>query len=236
MGVANGFVTGDASTTGSLEVKKNSYAIGMSFSASGATFGLGYDSGKTISAGIGYSTGQITANAFYAKRDITYMHNGNNGTVSDPDSPDTGAAIDGMFDAGLSGLGMDVSYTMGASTLTMVYAKTDLSNIQPIIDADGDATFGSASLKGMGVGFSHDLGGGAKLVAGFGQVPTDGCREPGHGRNRTGFCRRRRSRHGRRSSGSHRRQERGQHGPVLLVLIGTVNEIREGAASAAPFL
>ena len=28
---------------------------------------------------------------------------------------------------------MDVSYTMGASTLTMVYAKTDLSNVQPII-------------------------------------------------------------------------------------------------------
>ena len=30
----------------------------------------------------------------------------------------------------------------------------------------------NASLKGLGVGFSHDLGGGAKLVAGFGQVPT----------------------------------------------------------------
>ena len=77
-----------------------------------------------------------------------------------------------MFDAGYSGLGMDVSYTMGASTLTMVYAKTDLSNIQPLIpDGTADITFGSASFKGMGVGFSHDLGGGAKLVAGFGQVP-----------------------------------------------------------------
>ena len=26
-------------------------------------------------------------------------------------------------------------------------------------------------FKGMGIGFSHDLGGGAKLVAGFAQVP-----------------------------------------------------------------
>ena len=75
-----------------------------------------------------------------------------------------------MFDAGYTGLGVDVSYTMGASTLTMVCAKADLSNIQPII-LDTGTTFGSASFKGMGVGFSHDLGGGAKLVAGFGQVP-----------------------------------------------------------------
>ena len=151
-----------AGTPGSFEVKKNSYAIGMSFSASGATFGIGYDSGKTISAGIGYSTGQISANAFYAKRDRTYMHTGFDATA-DTD--------DGMFDAGYSGLGLDVSYTMGASTLTMVYAKADLSNIQPVFTAADARTFASASFKGMGVGFSHDLGGGAKLVAGFGQVP-----------------------------------------------------------------
>ena len=32
-------------------------------------------------------------------------------------------------------------------------------------------TTASATNKGIGVGFSHDLGGGAKLVAGFAKVP-----------------------------------------------------------------
>ena len=88
---------------------------------------------------------------------------------------------DGTFDAGMRGIGVDVSYTMGASALTLSYAKTDVSNIQPFwnLDLDGnDQTdnqgfdFADVSFKGIGVGFSRDLGGGAKLVAGFGQVPT----------------------------------------------------------------
>ena len=166
-GAGNALVTDGDNTVGSFEVKKNSYAIGMSFSASGATFGIGYDSAKTISAGLGYSTGQITANAFYAKADKPYRHLGSDGIVT---AAATDTTADGVFDAGYTGLGIDVSYTMGASTLTMVYAKTDVKNIQPIILAAG-TTYGSASFKGMGVGVSHDLGGGAKLVAGFGQVP-----------------------------------------------------------------
>ena len=158
----------DASTdvVGKLETKKNGYAVGMSFSASGATVGFGYDSLKTVSAGFGYTTGQISANAFYAKRDQSYMHNGADGAVGG-----TADNADGMFDAGMTGIGVDMSYTMGASTLTLAYAKTDVDNIQPMWVTD-KFEFASASFKGMGVGFSHDLGGGAKLVAGFGQVPT----------------------------------------------------------------
>ena len=173
-------VAATGTTAGTLEAKKNSYAMGMSFSASGATVGFGYDSNKTISAGFGYSTGQITANAFYAKGEKSYMHRGALGAVGG-----TGLAADGMYDAGLTGIGVDLSYTMGASTLTLAYAKTDVDNIQPLWDLGDDnsiggtgnnadaaaPTFGSASFKGMGVGFSHDLGGGAKLVAGFAQVP-----------------------------------------------------------------
>ena len=59
---------------------------------------------------------------------------------------------------------------MGASTPTMVYAETELTNIQPEILAVVFFTT-SAKFKGTGVGFSHDLGGGASLVAGFGKVP-----------------------------------------------------------------
>ena len=170
VGVANTLSTNvGARRPGSFEAKTNSYAVGMSFNASGAKLGIGYDSGKTISAGIGYSTGQISANAFYAKRDISYMHFGQDGREDG-----TGTSADGTFDASMTGIGVDVSYTMGASTLTMTYAKTDVSDIQPFWAFSGgqiEFSFASASLKGVGIGFSHDLGGGASLVAGFGQVP-----------------------------------------------------------------
>ena len=152
---------------GEFETKKNSYAIGMSFRASGATVGFGYDSRKTMSAGIGYSTGQISANAFYAKADKSYKELGFNRAAGG-----TGASADEVLDAGYTGIGMDMSYTMGASTLTLVYAKTDVSDIQPYWNQDdGTRTLSSGSLKGLGVGFSHDLGGGAKLIAGFAKVP-----------------------------------------------------------------
>ena len=54
-------------------------------------------------------------------------------------------------DGGDTGWGVDVSYTMGGSKLVLAYADSE----------DSDA---------LGVNFSHDLGGGASLVSGFGQV------------------------------------------------------------------
>ena len=160
--------TGVSGTGGTLETKKNSYAIGMSFSASGATIGLGYDSMKTISAGFGYSTGQISASAFYAKGEVPYKHLGADGAVGGSNND-----ADGEFNMDLTGMGVDVSYTMGASKLTLVYAKTDVDNYGASWDTtNSNWGFAKTSLKGMGVGFSHDLGGGASLVAGFAQVPT----------------------------------------------------------------
>ena len=143
--------------------KSNTYAVGMSIKAASATVGIGYDSTKTINVGFGYGTGQIAANALYAKKDIALVHIG---------TDLSGDADDGTYDVGFSGIGLDVSYTVGASTLTVVYAKTTLSNVQPIF-ANGANISSSvnANFKGVGIGFSHDLGGGAKLVAGFAQVP-----------------------------------------------------------------
>ena len=156
---------------GSFEVEKTSYAIGVSFSASGATVGVGYDSKKAISAGIGYSNGPIAAKAFWAKRDQPYAHLGSGAALG---GTGTGEA-DGTFDAGYRGHGIEVSYTTGASTLTMVYARTNLSKIQPIMAAfGGELIVGiipRVGFRGAGVGFSHDLGGGARLVAGFGRAP-----------------------------------------------------------------
>ncbi|MCE2522963.1 MAG: porin [Rhodobacteraceae bacterium] len=101
----------------------DTFAVGMNFTASGMKIGLGFDSEETVSLGASYTTGQITASAYFAERD------------------------------GDDGAGVDVSYSMGATTVTLVAATN------------------SADVNGFGMGVSHDLGGGASLVAGFAQVP-----------------------------------------------------------------
>ena len=105
----------------------NQYAFGMSFEASGVTVGVGYDSEKTVSMGLGFSTGDISSNLLYVR--------------TDDDK---------------TGMGGDLSYTMGASTLTLAYAQS-----KPDAGETTDA---------MGINVSHDLGGGASMVAGFGDV------------------------------------------------------------------
>ena len=105
----------------------NQYAFGMSFNASGVTVGIGYDSEKTVSMGVGFATGDISTNTLYVRTD-----------------DDT------------TGTGLDVSYTIDASTLTLAYARS-----KPDMGTATDA---------MGINVSHDLGGGATMVAGFGQV------------------------------------------------------------------
>ncbi|MCY4668137.1 MAG: porin [Rhodococcus sp.] len=99
------------------------FAVGMSFTAADIRIGFGYDSEKTMSLGGSYTFGQITANAYYAERD------------------------------NLDGTGIDLSYGIGATTLTLVAATN------------------SQDQKAAGLGVSHDLGGGASMVAGFGQIP-----------------------------------------------------------------
>ena len=103
------------------------YAFGMSFEAAGVKVGVGYDSLKTVSMGLGFSSGDISSNLLYVRTD-----------------------------SDITGMGGDVSYTIGASTLTLAYAREK--------PEEGEAT------DAMGINVSHDLGGGASLVAGFGQV------------------------------------------------------------------
>lgn len=152
-------------TYGQLEVKKNSYAVGGSFSASGVTVGVGYDSEKAVSGGIGYSTDQFSAKALWAKRDQPYF---NFGTGWHPGG--TGGSTDTTHYAYYSGRGIEASYTTGASTFTMVHARTKVDNIQPVFFAVVTYFKNDVTFEGTGVGFSHDLGGGASLVAGFAKV------------------------------------------------------------------
>ena len=115
------------------------FAFGMSFNAGGVTIGVGYDSNKTINMGAGFTTGEITTNLLYVK------------TEDNEDTP--------MVDEEMTGMGVDMAYAMGASTVTLSYGRR-----KPEMGEAMDA---------VGMGVTHDLGGGATLNAGFGKVDKD---------------------------------------------------------------
>ena len=103
------------------------YAFGMSFEAGGVTIGVGYDSNKTVSMGAGFSAGEVSTNLLYVKTDDD-----------------------------MTGIGADMTYTMGASAVTLAYGRKK--------PEEGEAT------DAVGMGVTHDLGGGATMNAGFGKV------------------------------------------------------------------
>ena len=111
------------------------FAFGMSFNAGGVTIGVGYDSNKTVNMGAGFTTGEITTNLLYVKTE---------------DNEDTEA------DEEMTGMGVDMAYAMGASTVTLSYGRR-----KPEMGEAMDA---------VGMGVTHDLGGGATMNAGFGKV------------------------------------------------------------------
>lgn len=127
LGNINFAMSGSTSTGGDDDDpdndKDDAFAIGVNFTASGITIGMGYDSEETMSLGGSYTINEITVNAYYAERDA------------------------------MDGVGVDLQYAMGGTTLTVVAAQN------------------SQDEEAMGLGLSHDLGGGAKMVAGFGQIP-----------------------------------------------------------------
>ena len=114
------------------------YAFGMSFNAGGVTIGVGYDSNKTVNMGAGFTTGEITTNLLYVK------------TEDDDATP---------ADEEMTGMGVDMAYAMGASTVTLSYGRRKPET--------GEA------MDAVGMGVTHDLGGGATMNAGFGKVDKD---------------------------------------------------------------
>ena len=113
------------------------FAFGMNFETGGVTIGLGYDSNKTISMGAGFSAGEISTNLLYVKMD---------------DDEDT----DKNEEA--TSMGVDLSYSMGASKVTLAYGRHKPEEK------------GMEAMDAVGMGVTHDLGGGATMNAGFGKV------------------------------------------------------------------
>ena len=113
------------------------FAFGMNFETGGVTIGLGYDSNKTISMGAGFSAGEISTNLLYVKMDDDEDKDGNQEATS---------------------MGVDLSYSMGASKVTLAYGRH-----KPEEE-------GKEAMDAVGMGVTHDLGGGATMNAGFGKV------------------------------------------------------------------
>ncbi len=130
--INNAVAAGDPTPAVPAVKSKTEYAFGMSFETGGVTIGVGYDSNKTISMGAGFSAGEISTNLLYVKTDEEHD------------------------DGEMTGMGADVSYSMGASTVTLAYGRE-----KPEM---------GAATTAVGMGVTHDLGGGATMNAGFGKV------------------------------------------------------------------
>ncbi len=139
----------------------NQYAFGMKFDVgNGMSLGVGYDSGKAVSLGVGYAIADVKGNLFY---------------VTDEDDEAQKSAIGGKdFTTKRTGMGMDLSYTMGPSTMTLVFSKMSIDNLAEYGTDAASQKLVSGSVNSYGINIAHLLGGGAQFIAGFGSVPTSG--------------------------------------------------------------
>lgn len=136
------------------------YGLGVSYTAGAVTLAAGYGSNsiEVTDGPIEGATGTITdvtAAVTYAMGDTTfkaiYQNKLANVTFEDEDV-DLGSAVS---------MGVSVDHEIDAITLTAYTISTNISD---------DSGFFDVSVGRMGVGVSYDLGGGAKLKAGWAQL------------------------------------------------------------------
>ena len=178
------------------------YAAGFNFNIAPVKVGVGFDSGRVMSIGMGISQGAISGNVLYSttKKHMVKVATGAGTAVvattadnrtanniaanffrsADPNLNDTtansaGAGFATMVERGIksTALGADVSYQLSEGTsVTMVYGQHKVDGYDLTPDNDGDdavSAVKSKTVKSMGIGFAHDLGGGATLKAGAGK-------------------------------------------------------------------
>ena len=119
------------------------WAAGFSFDVAPISIGAGFNSKGVASVGLGITQGQISGNILYT-------------TDSDTDDDATNMRQKS------EGMGLDVTYQMSdATSVTLVFGRHQAQNVDPTMSVSKDA---------FGVGFSHNLGGGATLAAGVASV------------------------------------------------------------------
>ncbi len=167
------------------------WAAGFSFNVEPVTVGAGFDSNGVMSIGMGFTQGQISMNALYStdsdhdEADNEAMERGK-GAANNKNAATF--KIANKMDLKNQAMGVDVSYQMSeATSLVLVAAQhkkesatwyyTDNSpgaaadNVDLPVEAEWRKS--STTVDAFGVGFSHDLGGGATLKAGAGSVDSN---------------------------------------------------------------
>ncbi len=162
------------------------WAAGFSFNVEPVTFGAGFDNHGVMSIGMGFTQGQIAMNALFStdsdhdEADNEALHKGEALTAAQAENNDslrTGAKVGNKSDLKNQAMGVDISYQMSeATSVVLVAAQSKKESAHWSI---GDAAANdkwmktSTTVDAFGVGFSHDLGGGATLSAGAGSVDSN---------------------------------------------------------------
>ena len=174
------------------------WAAGFSFNVEPVNFGAGFDSNGVMSVGMGFTQGAIAMNALYST-DSDHDEADNEGfKCSDVRATDKATYNKVKADACTAGIkdnwankpdlknqafGVDVSYQMSEATSVVLVAaqhKMEKAHISYNSGGAGDDvkpsyswSTSSTTVDAFGVGFSHDLGGGATLKAGAGSVDSN---------------------------------------------------------------
>ncbi len=169
------------------------WAAGFSFNVEPVTVGAGFDSNGVMSIGMGFSQGLISMNALYStdsdhdeddneevKSGVAAENKKAGGVITNP-------AIGNKMDLKNQAIGVDMTYQMSeATSLVLVAAQhkkesatwyydaeTLTAAVQAARGVEAEWKKSSTTVDAFGVGFSHDLGGGATLKAGAGSVDSE---------------------------------------------------------------
>ena len=168
------------------------WAAGFSFNVEPVTFGAGFDSKGVMSIGMGFTQGQISMNALYST-DSDHDEADNEAMKVTPAGVNKAAILierSNAPDLKNQAMGVDMTYQMSeATSLVLVAAQhkkesakayykrgeTDLTRKinEGAVGFEQEWTKSSTTVDAFGVGFSHDLGGGATLKAGAGSVDSN---------------------------------------------------------------
>ncbi len=173
------------------------WAAGFSFNVDPVRFGAGFDSNGVMSIGMGFTQGQIAMNALYSTD--SDWHEADN-EARTPTAAKTGVAPilikrANAPDLKEQAMGVDLHYKMSdATSLVLVAAQSSIENAAayyktnaagtalpdavtgtnvPANSYEQEWTVTKTTVDAFGVGFSHDLGGGATLKAGAGSVDSN---------------------------------------------------------------
>ncbi|MCY4007415.1 MAG: hypothetical protein OXE84_11440 [Rhodobacteraceae bacterium] len=173
------------------------WAAGFSFNVDPVRFGAGFDSNGVMSIGMGFEQGLISMNALYSTD--SDWHEADNEARS-PTAAKSGVAPvlvkrDNAPDLKEQAMGVDLHYKMSdATSLVLVAAQSSIENAAAYYKTNAAGTALANAVTGtsvpansyeqewavtkttvdaFGVGFSHDLGGGATLKAGAGSVDSN---------------------------------------------------------------